>query len=115
MQEVRDAVDFVIPIVEAVGATVICVGVVITAVVWLLSLVQVRPAGYEEMRLLLARYLILGIEFQLGADILSTAVSPSFEEIGQLGAVAAIRTGLNYMLERDLQAHAAKTQAASSP
>ncbi len=44
-----------------------------------------------------------GLEFQLAADILRTAVAPSFEEIGQLAAVAAIRTALNYFLERDIK------------
>lgn len=29
-------------------------------------------------------------------------MSPSFEEIGRLGAIAAIRTLLNYFLQRDL-------------
>ena len=44
----------------------------------------------------------LGLEFQLAADILKTAVAPSWEEIGQLAAIAAIRTALNYFLGKEI-------------
>jgi len=39
----------------------------------------------------------------LGADILKTAITPSWDEIGKLAAIAALRTALNYFLERDLK------------
>lgn len=48
-------------------------------------------------------WLILGLEFELAADIVRTAISPTWSDIGQLGAIAAIRTILNYFLERDLR------------
>ena len=54
------------------------------------------------MRLSLARFLVLGLEFQLAADVLRTAISPSFDEIGKLAAIAAIRTLLNYFLNREI-------------
>ena len=101
-ERVKDTVDFLVPIVEAVGAVVIVVGVAVTFCVWVLSELRVRPASYERVRLQLGRFLALGLEFQLGADILSTAVSPSFQEIGKLGAVAAIRTALNFFLALEL-------------
>lgn len=50
----------------------------------------------------LGRWLVAGLTFQLAADILSTAVTTSWDEVGRLGAIAAIRTFLNYFLERDL-------------
>jgi len=51
----------------------------------------------------LARWLMLGLEFMLAADIVRTAISPDWTAIGQLGAIAVIRTFLNYFLERDLE------------
>ena len=50
----------------------------------------------------LGRWLVAGLTFQLAADILETAITTSWEEVGRLAAIAAIRTGLNYFLERDL-------------
>ena len=44
----------------------------------------------------------LGLEFPLAADILRTAVAPSWKDIGQLAAIAVLRTGLNYGLEREI-------------
>ena len=51
-----------------------------------------------------AMWLVLALEFELGADVLRTLIAPSWTEIGQLAAIATIRTGLNYFLTRDLQA-----------
>lgn len=49
-----------------------------------------------------ARWLVAGLTFQLAADILETSIAPSWDELGKLAAIAAIRTFLNYFLERDL-------------
>ena len=48
-------------------------------------------------------WLLLGLEFALAADIIGSVVSPTWEDIGQLGAIAVIRTFLNYFLEHDLE------------
>ena len=100
---VRDAVDFVIPIVEAIGAAVIVAGVLLAAAAYLLSELRIRPVAYEHIRLQLGRFIALGIEFQLGADILTTAVSPTFHDIGMLAAIAGIRTLLNYFLAMEIE------------
>jgi uncharacterized membrane protein len=99
----RSFVDFLIPLVELIGAAVIGVGVLVAFGAYVLSELRVRPRPYEAIRLLLGRFLALGLEFQLASDILGTAVSPSFAEIGKLGAVAAIRTLLNYFLAQEIE------------
>ena len=48
------------------------------------------------------RWLVAGLTFQLAADIIATSIAPSWREVGQLGAIAVIRTFLNFFLERDL-------------
>jgi len=55
-----------------------------------------------DIRLGLGRWLALGLEFALAADILRTAVAPSWREIGQLAAIAVLRTALNFFLEREI-------------
>jgi uncharacterized membrane protein len=99
----RDFVDALIPLVELIGAVVIGVGVIVAFGAYVLSELRVRPRPYEEIRLLLGRFLALGLEFQLASDILGTAVSPTFAEIGKLGAIAAIRTILNYFLAQEIE------------
>ena len=56
----------------------------------------------EEIRLRLGRWLALGLEFLLAADILRTAVAPTWNEIGQLAAIAVLRTALNYFLQKEI-------------
>jgi uncharacterized membrane protein len=59
-------------------------------------------------------WLLLGLEFELAADIIASVVSPSWQDIGELGAIAVIRTFLNYFLERDLEsAETAKEMSAA--
>lgn len=58
---------------------------------------------YRQLRLVFSRALILALEFQLAADILGTTVMPSWDKIGKLGAIAVIRTFLNYFLEIELK------------
>ena len=50
-----------------------------------------------------ATWLLLALEFELAADVIRSAISPTWSDIGQLGAIAAIRTVLNYFLERDIE------------
>jgi uncharacterized membrane protein len=58
----------------------------------------------EEIRLSLARSLALALEFEVGADILRTVVTPSWNDIVLLGAIILLRTVLNYFLQRELDA-----------
>lgn len=48
------------------------------------------------------RWLVAGLTFQLAADIIETSITPSWDDIGRLAAIAVVRTFLNYFLERDL-------------
>lgn len=89
--------------IETVGALVIGVGAVLAIVRFFRVLLQPSIRGYETTRLLLARFLSLGLEFQLAADILGTAVAPSWTQIGKLGVIAVIRTFLNYFLAREMK------------
>ena len=88
--------------VEAVGALVIGIGVVLAIYQLVAHFRDEQPGNFNRVRLTLGKYLTLALEFQVGADILSTAIAPSWEQIGKLAAVAAIRTLLNYFLTKEL-------------
>ena len=64
------------------------------------------PAAKTEVRLTLGRWLAVALEFELAADILRTAVAPTWNEIGQLAAIAALRTALNYFLGKEIDKEA---------
>ncbi|WP_433522062.1 DUF1622 domain-containing protein [Nocardia pseudovaccinii] len=108
----RDIVDMAVRLVEFTGALVIFVGAVVAFVQFVrVGLRWGRSAKrdgweprreFDRVRLSLGRFLALGLEFQLAGDILRTAVAPTFTEIGQLAAIATIRTVLNYVLGKEL-------------
>lgn len=99
----RSAAQAIATLVEGVGITIVAVAVVLAAARYVKGLVtRVRPFPPEGLRLGLGRSLALSLEFLLGADILRTAVEPSWDEIGRLAAIAAIRTALNYFLQREI-------------
>ena len=88
--------------VEIFGAGLVTLGVCVAIAQLIRTLAARKPAEFTETRLILARHLALALEFELGADILGTAVSPSWDQIGKLGAVAVIRTGLNFFLSMEM-------------
>ena len=105
---------------EAVSVLMIVIGAVEALGRIVVPLLR-RDATQGRLRaawLILARWLVLGLEFMLAADIVRTAISPDWQAIGQLGAIAIIRTFLNYFLERDLESASRKelsTTAAPEP
>lgn len=109
------AVGYLKLAVEAVGAAIIGFGALATVVIYLLSLFGIRKRSYTEIRLFLGRYLVLGLEFQLGSDILSTAVAPTFAEIKILAAIVVIRTVLNYFLSKEIEREREEVEAANDP
>ena len=105
--------------VEAAAALVIGLAA-IEAFLRALTLFVPRPAlpnepdAKELVRLKLGRWLALALELELGADILRTAVAPTWTEIGQLGAIVVLRTALNFFLQQEIdKAEARRTGSAS--
>jgi uncharacterized membrane protein len=87
-------------------AAAVIIGLAALEAVWnALPLFLRRGMAQEtkvQVRLSLGRWLALGLEFALAADILRTAAAPTWHDIGQLTAIAVLRTGLNYGLEREI-------------
>lgn len=102
---IKHVAEWLRQIVELIGLLVVALGVVFAVFDALKTALSRKAVNFHQVRLTLARYLTLALEFQLAADILSTAIAPGWDEIGKLGAIAVIRTGLNYFLMREMEAH----------
>jgi uncharacterized membrane protein len=59
--------------------------------------------SFNKVRLRFGMWLALALEFQLGADILGTTVTPTLESLIKLALIAVIRTFLNYFLGKELE------------
>jgi uncharacterized membrane protein len=89
---------------EFIAVVVILIGAAQTIGSLLKAFVQTKMA-VEPLVVFrkFAGWLVLALEFLLAADILKSAISPTWTEIGQLAAIALIRTFLNYSLGHDLR------------
>ena len=87
--------------VEAVAVLVIAAGS-LEAFIGLLGVGVGKRATHGARKAVWQRYgvwLLLGLEFELAADIIRSVIAPTWLDIGQLGAIAVIRTFLNYFRE----------------
>lgn len=95
---------------ELIASVIIAIGALEATLQTLVPWIQRKSThGMRRMAWLgFARWILLGLEFTLAADIVRTASTPTWDAIGQLAAVALIRTFLSYFLERDLEAYESK-------
>lgn len=95
--------EIVVPLINIVALAVIVAGT-LEAVVGALAAIlwRRRDGSIRTIWMHYSRWLVAGLTFQLAADIIETSAAPSWDDIGQLAAIAAIRTFLNFFLERDI-------------
>jgi len=99
--------------IESVSIVLVSVGAAIAVFLLVRALLTPQIVSFNKVRLTFGRALVLALEFQLAADILGTAVSPSWDHLGKLGAIAVIRTFLNFFLTRELKEEEQELQAAT--
>ena len=103
--------------VEILAAVIIGIAVIKTLFNYL-SLLKSSASKItkEEIRVRFGSSVAVSLELLLGADVLATAVAPSWDDIGKLAAIAVIRTLLNYFLEKELkQMHLFPNEKDNSP
>ena len=113
MEDLIRHVTFVLStLVEGLAALIIAAAIVQACARTVMSFFgRDRP---QHLRLTLGRWLAVSLEFLLAADILRTAVAPTWDDIGKLAAIAALRTLLNYFLEREIDAQSDPSRPASA-
>jgi uncharacterized membrane protein len=91
-------------IIEAIAILILALAIVkaVKELVWRQTRMG-REEKLSQVRLDLGVALGLSLEFLLAADIAATAVSPSWNAVGKLAAISAIRTFLNFFLEREVK------------
>jgi uncharacterized membrane protein len=69
----------------------------------------------QNIRIQFGSSLTVALELLLAADILATAIAPTWDDIGKLAAIATLRTALNYFLERELKSTESKRNIKKDP
>lgn len=99
---------------ELIVVAVVLIGAIEALLRMAQRLVQGKNGSWTRHTIWLgfAGWILIALEFALGADIIRTAIAPSWDDVGKLAAIAAIRTGLSYFLERDISEMSAEEKAA---
>ncbi|WP_424357640.1 DUF1622 domain-containing protein [Methanocella sp. MCL-LM] len=100
-------------IANLVSVLIIAAGIAVAVYKVLQTVRQPDLLHYNKARLAFSRYLVLGLEFQLAADIVKTAAEPNWTDLGILAVVAAIRTFLNFFLQREMKEEEREVEEAS--
>lgn len=104
LQLFKNGTFYLAAVIEAGAGLIIGIAAIQAIVLSLMLFVRRNnnQQAKENVRLNLGRWLTVGLEFELAADILRTAVAPSWNEIGQLAAIIVLRTVLNYFLQQEI-------------
>jgi uncharacterized membrane protein len=101
-----------------VGAVIVVSWGALQAIAGVINAILTGTAGEmrgREIWLKFATWILLALEFALAADIVRTAVAPTWEDISKLAVIATIRTMLNYFLAKDIAAFEAQDSGQNSP
>jgi uncharacterized membrane protein len=106
----HDAIEWAARLIAWAGAAIIVWGILLAVFrFFMLEAMRFRGANIckprEMLRQHLGSYLLLGLEFLVAADIIMTILEPGLSELALLGALVAIRTVLNFFLNRELAGH----------
>lgn len=102
-EQVYRVVAWVKLVAECVSVLVVLTGVLFTTWKLITNLRELSEFQFNLARLRLARFLVIALEFQLAADILATAIAPTWDQIAKLAAISVIRTVLNYVLGKEIK------------
>ncbi len=106
MEEVISFInDLVVNVCQILAMIVILMGISKALIIYVKDIMLAKKsfAALQESRLEIGHAFSLGLAFLIGASILKTIIAPTWDDIGKLAAIIAIRTALNYFLLRDVQ------------
>ncbi len=109
--------SYIALVIEA-GAVLVVTFNALQALIAVVATAVGRGAGEmqgREIWLRFATWILLGLEFALAADLVRTAVAPTWDDISKLAVIATIRTMLNYFLAKDIAEFDSVREANENP
>ena len=97
--------NVVVNICQILAMVVILIGIFKALIIYIKDILLTKKAfsALQESRLEIGHSFSLGLAFLIGASIIKTILAPTWNDIGQLAAIIAIRTALNFFLLRDVE------------
>ena len=101
----HEIAHYVALVIEAIAIAIIAFGA-LEAVIGIARVGARTDTTNDDRRavwLTFARWLVAGLTFQLAADLVNTSFAPTWDELGHLAAIAAIRTFLSFFLDKEVE------------
>jgi len=102
---------------EIVATAIVAIGAAVALSRLLSAALARRHISFNAVRLEMARYLAVSLEFLLGADIVQSIAAPDWPTLGKLATIATLRTALNFFLAREMREErelASRTQSVAA-
>lgn len=101
MDHIEHFVEVVATIIGFVGISFITLGVVLAIIQYIVSRFDNKYTT-DHVRLTLGTYILIGLEFMVGQDIIETVLHTNLEQLYMLGLIVVIRTILDFFLSREM-------------
>ncbi|PSB10956.1 hypothetical protein C7B62_07455 [Pleurocapsa sp. CCALA 161] len=107
--------DWVVSLCQLLALFVIVIGIAKALIIYSKHIFTSYSSAiaFQGSRLELGYGFSLGLSFLLGGSILKTTITPSWNELGQLAAIIALRTILNYLLLQAIDKNAEESKIQS--
>ena len=104
---VAEIIDVVSVLIELLAVAVIVVPL-IAGLVWFLYVQAARRStpsqAYQQYKVLLGKWLLLGLEILVAADVIRTvALEPTLENVAALGLLVLVRTFLGWAIVVEIE------------
>ena len=107
MDILHQVLTVIVLLISGAGAVVVIWGVIEAVKAFFILKIRIEEVKAvsvsESIRQRLGAHLLLGLEIFIAADIISSAVSPTWEKVGILAATVGIRTILSYFLRMEVR------------
>ena len=97
-------IEMVAKTIEAIGIVVIFIGLLYSLSVYVKELIKRKKNCYGTLRKSLGKFILLGLEILIAADIVATVVTtPSLRSVTILGIIVLIRTFLSLSIQVEIE------------
>ncbi len=103
MEDVRHLIELISNLIEIMAVATIFIGCTYALSKFLMSF-RSNPDAYSQLRQILGKSILLGLEILIAADILATVGNkPTMQEVLVLGVIVLIRTFLSISMQVELE------------
>ncbi|WP_242491853.1 DUF1622 domain-containing protein [Miniphocaeibacter massiliensis] len=103
METIKELLEISVNIVKLISVIVLLVGLASYLKDLFINILKKDSKQIKIIKNKLGGIVLIGLEILIIADIVETIISPTFRDIGLLGAIVIIRTAISYFLNKEIE------------